>query len=496
MKTLFLSVYMHTPHFETELEIISDLMEAGHDVKVVRCTGQLDACELNENHLEHICVFCRSKFNRGMEKIGMPAGNIIVLPPMDLDYGVLPEMFDNAADLRAFTLDGVNLGLGVASSLITRINRDPNFDTRAHAETIRRELKTALYVYKAMSALVDLHKPDEVYVFNGRFCTYFPVLLICEQRGITYYTHDRGGRISNYLLRKNCLPHDIIQATKEIIELWKKSPSSKEEEAASWYHDRRNGVEQSWIVFSKDQTKGLLPDSFDASKRNIVVFSSTLEETAVVPGWENRIFKDELEALRRTFDHFHGEKNIKFYLRMHPNMKGIPRAENFQLSEVAMMERKYPNVEVIWPESVIHSYALMEKCEMVLTFGSTTGVEACFYGSPSILAGASFYESLDCAYVPGSPEELFRMLGSKLPPKDKHGALMYAYWEIYKGLPYRKFKPSGLFGGEFLGERIRPGLPAKAYSFALQLARVRSVGQLAALMKVKSAKIRATILGK
>lgn len=489
MKVLFLSVYMHTPHFETELEIISDLREAGHDVWVARCRGQLATCELNPLHEKHVCVFCRSKFDRGMDAIGVPGSRVLDLAADGIDYSQLPDRFSDAAELRSFMVDGVNLGLGVASSLITRTNRDPYFDTAKHADAIRRELRAAYFIYKAMGRIMDRIAPDEVYIFNGRFSTYFPVILLCEKRGIAYNTHDRAGMVKSYLVRKNCLPHDIPQATREILELWERSPSSKVAEAEKWYSDRRNGVEQSWISFCKDQEHGKVPDSFDSSRRNIAVFSSTLEETAVVPGWENRLFKDELDGLARIFERFHGDESIRFYLRMHPNMKGIPRAENHQLRRVAEMQAAHPNVEVIWPESMVHSYALMERSNLVLSFGSTTGVEAAFNGRPSILAGASFYEKLDCAYVPATAEELYSLLAVDLPPKDRLGALKYAYWEIHKGTPYRKFAPEGLFGGTFMGKRIGPSRLAQAYSLALQLTRVRSARQLGGLVKAKAAKL-------
>jgi hypothetical protein len=85
---------------------------------------------------------------------------------------------------------------------------------------------------------------------------------------------------------------------------------------------------------------------------------------------------------------------------------------------------------VIPPESIVSSYALMDACEKVITFGSTTGVEASYWGKPSILVGRAYYEMTGACYHVRDKEELVRDLNDHLEPKDKLGAIKYGYFQV------------------------------------------------------------------
>ena len=62
--------------------------------------------------------------------------------------------------------------------------------------------------------------------------------------------------------------------------------------------DRRNGVDQNWPSFVKDQVKNKLPEGFDSEKRNIVFFNSSEHELIGVEGFENPIFKNQNETIQ------------------------------------------------------------------------------------------------------------------------------------------------------------------------------------------------------
>ena len=117
---------------------------------------------------------------------------------------------------------------------------------------------------------------------------------------------------------------------------------------------------------------------------------------------------------------------IKFYLRIHPNLKGVSHKAHMELYNL----KKYQNITVIPPESQVSSYALMDACDKVVTFGSSTGVEASYWGKPSILVGRSFYEMTGACYHMKSREQLVSAINHELAPKDQVGALKYAYFVL------------------------------------------------------------------
>jgi len=60
----------------------------------------------------------------------------------------------------------------------------------------------------------------------------------------------------------------------------------------------------------------------------------------------------------------------------------------------------------------VDSYDIVSAADVVLTFGSTIGIEAAYYGKPSILLGRAVYEDLGSCYVPSSHDELMKLLSS------------------------------------------------------------------------------------
>jgi len=208
-------------------------------------------------------------------------------------------------------------------------------------------------------------------------------------------------------------------------------------------------VDQNWPSFVKDQLKNKLPEGFDRAKRNIVIYNSSEHESIGVEGFEYPFFKYQNEAIQHILKYFENNKEFHFYLRVHPMLGNFP---NPQWDEIQKFD--YGNLTTIGPGESIDSYCLLDACEKVITFRSTIGVEASFWGKPSILIGQSFYSQLDCAYQPQSIDELFQLIKTTISPKFQLGALKYGYWEAVHGYAFKYFQPVGFFGGEFMGKWV------------------------------------------
>jgi hypothetical protein len=458
MNVLLFSLYSPTPLLETELEFVRTHTQAGDDVTMVQCTGTIPTCHWNPEHRAYFCAFCRSRFEHGIG-ISVRGGAFRrkSFPPAPREYAGMPDSFPTVESLKNFTWDGERIGLSVASSLISKYYRDHRLDTLQYARQVRRELRAAIHVYETMKAEMDERKPDRVYVFNGRISTHAPIILLCRKRGIDFYTYEVAGTQNCYLLRKNSTPHSIDAAREEIESLWRNGSADRETVARTWFEQRRGGIDQGIISFTKHQDRGVLPPGFDRAKHNIVIFNSTIEEYAAVDGWENRLYSpDETVGVQRIAESLKSHSEIGIYLRVHPHMKRIPVSRNSQLEDIRRLERTYDNLHVIWPADTVHSYALMDACEKVITFGSTIGLEAAYWGKPSILAGRALYEHLDCLYTPRTHEELIALvLNRALPPLPKESALRYGYREMRYGTPYTIFKQTGVSAGLFDGTVVQ-----------------------------------------
>ncbi len=466
MKFLFACIYADTPHFETELELMADLLSRGHEVHVLRCTSQLAACVKNPLHLPSRCMVCVSKIDAGLKMLASPRLAIETLPPSPLEPR-LPARFADVDALKHYVIDGANLGRGVYSSLSTRLDKNTRFDTVAHAVDVRRELESAWAMFDATRRTIARERPAAVYLFNGRFSTSFAVLEASRLAGVDYYTHERGGSIDRYMVRKNALPHNLAAHWQDIADVWAAGGADKDARGRAWFAGRRAGSEDSWLSFTKTQSVGKLPDGFDPRKHNIAVFNSTMEEYASITDWESPFYGDEALGLKRVVESLAGDPNTHVYLRVHPNLRNIPRAGNYQLAIYSALERTSPHVTIIWPESPIHTYALLDACNVTLTFGSTIGAEACFWGKPSILGGRAIYEPLDCSYIPRDHEELLALVRQPPAAKPIDGAIRYGYWETVRGTLHQRYRATGLFSGEFQGRANRPRLGAQLASSLL-----------------------------
>lgn len=459
MKVLMFSIYSPTPLFETEIELALKYKAEGAAVRMIQCAGALRTCHWNPTHNGVFCAYCRSRFASGMEFLGsrgaLPEiGRFPSLPARGYD---LPKEFKDIRELMDYRWDGERIGLCVASSAISKNNRDHRLDTKKFAREINCELITAVHVYESLKKEIQDFKPDRVELFNGRISTHAPAILLCKKYSLEYFTYEVAGSLNKYLHRHNATPHSIAAAREEIDDLWAQGGEDKENKAKTWFGQRRGGVDQGIISFTKDQKAGLLPAGFDERKRNIVIFNSTIEEYAAVDGWENPIYpQDESSGVAAILDSFRDRPEFHFYLRVHPHLKKTPSATNSQMRDIERIARDYRNVTVIWPEEVVHSYALIDACEKVVTFGSTIGVEAAYWGKPSILAGRALYEHLDCVQRPSSHAELVGMLEDPSPPQPRRvSALPYGYREMSYGVPYEYFEQTSVSSGNFDGVSIR-----------------------------------------
>lgn len=449
-----------TPHFETDLEILQSHLDAGDEVTLLRCDADLPACAINQEHDLDVCVECMACRWRGERLLKGPVRSV---PPLQLmagdrvELGRLETEFRDLDELKAYRIGDFDLGYAALSTLVTN-TRNPAPDLEEHAGLLRRLIQAAFIVYRSLGGYLDRHPTDRVYVFNGRFAVLRAAVRACQSRGVECYTHDRGRDVNHYELYRNTLPVDPVYVQRRIHESWSAAGDTEDRTrtAARFYEERAQGIDRRWLAHAASMRDGLMPEGWDPERRNIVVFTSSEDEVVSIgEAWRNPLYDTQLEGLRRIVESLDPEDDISLWIRVHPNLKNVKDPDMPALRGI--MELNGGPVRVIAPGSPINSYALMHAADAVLGFGSTVGIEAVYWGIPSILAGPSFYRDLGGNYTPSTHEELMRMLRSDLEPKDPEPALMYGYYCATMGRPYRYFRGTGLVEGTFKGRTIRPG---------------------------------------
>lgn len=465
-----------SPHFETVLEIIDRHIAAGDHVTYLTCEGELPTCMANPDHKKSSCLRCVDRRNQGLKLVDRPIEVKSLVRHTQPESERLRVEFADEEELKLYSIDNGNfdIGWGVLSSLISYTQlTHPNLPQ--NKEVIARLVEASARVYWGMLDYVQSSKPDAVYFFNGRFAEARGVLRACQKQGVQCFAHERAyDRLHMYEITVNTLPHDYEYLLKEVRKAWNTSILSYEEKISigSSFFEERVANKDAWSI-TKEQAKGTLPIGFDTSAQNIVIFQSSEDEFAAIGDeWKNPVYENQLAGIARIKrDIKQGKQqgnipqSMRLYVRMHPLLKSYPIAEVQPFYEL-----HDEDCCIIRPEDPVHSYTLMKFANRVLVFGSTVGIEAPYYGVPSILAGKALYIGLGSTYDANSHEEVMNYLTQeKLQPLDKAGCYMFGFYYKTFGIPYRNFQATGLYAGLYKGNKIVQSVETKIKSRIIQL---------------------------
>ncbi|MEM0994055.1 MAG: hypothetical protein AAGI49_13535, partial [Bacteroidota bacterium] len=435
-KVLFYSTQGLSPlHLGQELELIEKEKNKGNEVYILHCNAKLKSCYFNPCHNLLGCAICEGRRAHFHTKM-VNEDHIFALKRIDVDIDV-PD-FESLDDLIAFRYKDVEIGRGVASSVIS-LERDFNItrSSSRHRDLVEMKMEMAAYVVENLEYYVSKIQPDKIVLFNGRFAELYPIVDFCKKRGIDFICFERASNKKKYQVYKNHLPHSIVARNELMLSLWHTKDEQKKKIAEAWFTSKRAGNNPYTINHLSYQKKDILPEGFDENKINIAVFNSSEDELKTIIEWQdNALYESQNEAIFKIFDHFKNRPEIHFYLRIHPNLAKI---NNLQMQELRHFTQE--NITILSGSAAVDTYALIEACDKVLTFASTVGIEATFWGKPAILFGKSFYKVLNATYNPDSYEELFKILQDRdLAPINRETTLPYGYFYTNYGTLPESFK--------------------------------------------------------
>ncbi len=431
-------------------EVIEKLNDGSRDLMVVHCNNILSNCFFNQTHNPIGCALCQSRQNHLLSIAGIKKTQIVVLQNVLKDKKIELPFFNHLDELIDYNFASHNIGRGVASSIIS-YTRNFSIDSHHFKELIKIEMKKSINVLMYFQQVIEEFGPKEIYLFNGRFSEVWPVTLLAKENGIDFYCIEAGSP-NKYELFKNALPHSISNRHRMIMDRWNTAaPADRDKKAKLWFERRRNRSNTEEKQYTNLQSTGKLPESFDQSKTNIVIFNSSEDEFKALKESISDLYSSQNEAIETIVAHFRKDPQIQFHLRVHPNLSSV---KNQQLEEI--QEMSFPNLNIIPPKDVVDTYALMNVADKVISFGSSTGIEATYWGAPSILLGTAFFQYLDVVYHPDSYEELYSMIKHPaLSPKTKENTYPYGYYMSTYGTTPESFVGKGLKQSFYKGRKIR-----------------------------------------
>ncbi len=454
MNVLFCTFHpLFQRHFATDLELIQHHLDKGDNVTILVCNADLLACDTNLEHDPFRCQLCIQTRNVGLSLLSgtwseYPFAKFLS-PQNRQELAQTQPVFQTMQEVLDYQIENFDIGTAVMSSIIGQF-LIATIDPIKNADNIRRFTLSALGVYRSVQNYLRKHNTDKVYIFNGRMSSVRAVLRACEQQNIPFTIHESGHSESTYSLFDNNMPHSIKFITECLEKSWGATHDIAECRSIgeSWFQRRAGGAMVNGYSFVQGQVQGALPTQWDEHKRNIVIFtSSDYEFIAVGQEWDHPIYLHQLDGLQRIIGALeHLRETVHITIRIHPNHTGLPE----ELEALESLRSGF--VTVISPKEKVSSYTLMQKAEKVITFGSTAGIEAAFWGTPSILGGKALYQNLGAVYTPQTHEELISLiLNKQLPALPNEGTLKYAYFFSTFGQPFKYYQAQTFFGGIFKG---------------------------------------------
>lgn len=357
------------------------------------------------------------------------------------------SLLQACADARALRHgEFVDMGWGVLSSVID-VTRNPFTSLEGQRALFEGFLASALLTYDVARRAIRDFGADAVVLFNGRFASTRAIFAATRAEGVRALIHERGCDKDHYWLATEPI-HDPDYIQRCIREFWRPELAAAGEE---FFRERRGRVERSWQSFTKRQTEGRIPQAMRESAKWVVFFTSSDDEyVAIGDKYVNRGFPAQIDAIRAVAEAVRALPGHRLCVRVHPNI-----ASKSEEQIAFWRHLDIPGALVVGPEEDFDSYAILDRAHVACSYGSTVGIEATYWGKPSLLTGRSIYDRLGATCNAETIGEITAFLASPAA-HPKLGALMYGAFFARFGTRYRHYRPDDLFHGRILGTELDP----------------------------------------
>ncbi|MEO5353571.1 MAG: hypothetical protein H7835_10235 [Magnetococcus sp. XQGC-1] len=453
---LVMGIQPHSPHFETQLELMQAHLDRGDRVIYVDCDRAISMCDASTSNDPLFCLACVAKRKRGLQLLSPPVQiePLSSLVPSSEELRLPALTFDSSDSLANFRFDGWDCGEAVVSTFYY-IYKTRYPDLTQYTDFVQRGLLSTLRLQRAAREAFRRFQPDMVYFFNGRGVGGRCFVRACQNGKIPFFSHERGAKNDSYFLSKNAIIHDPDAWQLEIQQAWENEPDEarKLQLAEAFFQRHRQGKSGNVDVnYLKNQVKDTLPDGWMQAHPRLVLFTSTETEFSALSGFYDKgIYDNLVDALNRIVaDLMACRFSGQLVVRMHPNSaleaKGIMSR---------FLHHDAPFLRMVLPWDKVDTYALLDSATHVLVVTSTLGMEAAYAGKPVILLGRSRYDRLGSVYTPNTHEEMMQLLQRDLPPLDRSGACRYGYHLMTYGHSFRHVTLKGTNKCAFKARKIR-----------------------------------------
>jgi hypothetical protein len=380
------SGYALWPTLEYELSLINYLLENNNTVTYIACSGYQDYCVANRgwNSSDNLkfnrrsyCLECNSRRRNAFKKFSYKI-NVIEIKNIYYDSDNVKKIYSELIN-NNFSNDEINTR-SIHSSLITELKKTTNI--YSDTNLVYSLIATGLQSNTIYNKFIKNKKFDSVYLFNGRTVPFGQILHKVQLDGINYYTYEFP--FTGYKkipILPNTAQHDF-NAVSQILKDWSYSNPIDTYLVSRYLNSRKKNQAHNFFepkYINKFDEGDILVDG----RRIITFFTSSNYEVHELHT-KNNIFNDYTLIIDKILSF--NEHPFHLIIREHPNNRTDSIINNVKYSKY----KNNINITFIYAANNISSYKILEKSYIVITVGSTIGVEAAASNKPVICLGDSY----------------------------------------------------------------------------------------------------------
>jgi hypothetical protein len=426
----------------------------GADVRTLLCDEALPACFQGRSVLYpsvsryaekgpavDLCGSCYGSGRRLYEALGFPVSTIgEFLSAEDRAEARRLAATSLLPELKTLSIDGMAVGEHASAGALRFFAR-ADLEGEPEGEAVfRRYVEASILTARACARFFRRETFTAAVFHHG---IYVPQGLIGEAArgaGVPVVNWNPAYRTNCFLFSHGHTYHHTLMD--EPVEAWRNFPFTPvlENRLDNYLKSRWRGT-QDWIWFHESPRfgEGTLARELgvDFSRPCVGLLTNVMWDAQL--HYPANAFSNQLEWIRQTVEYFSGRPEVTLIIRVHPaEIRGTLPSRQPLVKELQRMFPRLPaHIVVIPPESRLSTYAVMDRCNAVLIYGTKTGVELAARGIPVIVAGEAWVRNKGLTWDATSPAHYRELLGrlpfpSRMDPEMERDAKRYAFHFFFR----------------------------------------------------------------
>lgn len=300
--------------------------------------------------------------------------------------------------------------------------------------------EAAMLTHRVMERAVTELNPRACVSSHGLYIPYGVIGEVCRSRGVRYNAWNVAYRKQCFIFsHEDTYHHTMLH---EPTAGWENMPwSAAREERIKGYLASRISGSEDWIWFFENPENDVgavfARLGVDAGRPVILLLTNVLWDAQL--HYRANAYPSMLAWVVDTIEWFKRRPDLQLVIRVHPAeiRATLPSRQRVE-DELSRIYGTLPaNVFLIGPEEQISTYAIAQKCDSALIYGTKTGVELACMGIPVMVAGEAWVRGKGITEDATSPVA-YRALLEKLPlarrlsPEVRLRAYKYAYHFFFR----------------------------------------------------------------